>query len=64
MGRGEVKTLVVVSSVTCSVQWCHLVVQYSNLNAMGSQTLSRDNSLSLPSLLRRPVSGARRWCNG
>ena len=29
MGRGEVKTLVVVSSVTWSVQWWHLVVIFS-----------------------------------
>ena len=31
---------------------------------MGSQTLGRDNSLSLPSLLRRRVSGVPPWLNG
>ena len=31
---------------------------------MGSQTLGRDNSLSLPSLVRRRVSGVPPWCNG
>ena len=31
---------------------------------MGSQTLGRDNSLSLPSLLRRRVSGVSPWDNG
>ena len=30
---------------------------------MGSQTLGRDNSLSLPSLVRRRVSGVPPWCN-
>ena len=31
---------------------------------MGSQTLSSDNSLALPSLLRRRVSGVPPWLNG
>ena len=31
---------------------------------MGRQTLSRDNYLSLPSLVRRRVSGVPPWRNG